>query len=61
MSAILADEPTGALDQQTGIDVLNFFSELHEEGKTIVMIIHDSAVAERAQRVIHVQDGKVMT
>ncbi|TCP31766.1 putative ABC transport system ATP-binding protein [Scopulibacillus darangshiensis] len=57
---ILADEPTGALDQKTGIEVLDFFRELNREGKTIVMITHDPSIASRAQRVVHVQDGKII-
>jgi putative ABC transport system ATP-binding protein len=58
-SLILADEPTGALDQKTGADVLDFMNELNREGKTIVMITHDPKVAERARRIIRVEDGKI--
>ena len=56
---ILADEPTGALDQKTGSEVLAFFQELNAEGKTIVMITHDVKIAEKAKRVILVEDGLI--
>lgn len=59
-SLILADEPTGALDQKTGTDVLDFMCELNREGKTIVMITHDPNVAARAKRVVRVEDGKIV-
>jgi len=59
-SLILADEPTGALDQKTGKEILNFFQELNREGSTIVMITHDAAIAEAARRIIHVQDGQII-
>lgn len=58
-SLILADEPTGALDRKTGVEVLDFMQELNQEGKTIVMITHDPTIAARAGRVIQVEDGKV--
>jgi putative ABC transport system ATP-binding protein len=58
-SLILADEPTGALDQKTGSDVLDFMNELNREGQTIIMITHDPNVADRARRVIRVEDGKI--
>jgi putative ABC transport system ATP-binding protein len=59
-SVILADEPTGALDQKTGADVLEFITELNREGKTIILITHDPNVAKRAQRVIRVEDGRII-
>jgi putative ABC transport system ATP-binding protein len=58
-SLILADEPTGALDSKTSRDVLNFLQELNDEGNTIVMITHDSAIAMEARRVVRVHDGKI--
>lgn len=58
-SLILADEPTGALDQKTGSDVLDFMCELNREGKTIVLITHDPNVAKRAGRVLRVEDGQI--
>lgn len=56
---LLADEPTGNLDQRTGQEILGLFSELHESGQTIVLVTHDPVVAERAERVIEIRDGQV--
>ena len=56
---ILADEPTGALDSRTGIEVLEFIRELNNEGNTIVLITHDNSIAEKAKRTIRLQDGKI--
>ncbi|MFZ2751137.1 MAG: ATP-binding cassette domain-containing protein, partial [Propioniciclava sp.] len=56
---ILADEPTGNLDSRSTADVLGLFDELHESGRTIVLITHEADVAERAQRVLHVRDGRL--
>ena len=56
---ILADEPTGNLDQKTGQEIMRMFQELHEAGNTIVLITHDSRVARCAQRVIRIEDGKL--
>lgn len=56
---ILADEPTGALDSDTGNDVMRLFSELHsKENRTIVIITHDKEVSRRCQRVVMIKDGK---
>jgi len=57
-SLLLADEPTGNLDSQTGADILQLFHELHESGNTIVLITHDNDVAKQAQRQIQILDGK---
>ena len=54
---LLADEPTGALDTQTGVDILNLVAELNEQGLTVVMITHDPEVAQRAGRIIWIRDG----
>lgn len=59
-SVILADEPTGALDSKTGIEVLEFIKELNDEGNTIVLITHDNSIAQRAKRVVRLQDGKII-
>ena len=59
-SIILADEPTGALDSKTGKDVLGFLKKLHKEGNTIVLITHDNTIAAQAQRVIRIQDRRVI-
>ena len=56
---ILADEPTGALDQASGKQVMELFEELNKEGVTIVMITHDAHVASKAKRVIHIIDGMI--
>jgi putative ABC transport system ATP-binding protein len=59
-SVILADEPTGALDSRTGREVLEFLQKLHSEGNTIVLITHDNSIATKAERIIRLQDGKVV-
>ncbi|WP_303820866.1 ABC transporter ATP-binding protein [Desmonostoc muscorum] len=56
---VLADEPTGALDTQTSKDVMNLLTELNEQGITIILITHESAIAAQTKRVIHIQDGVV--
>ena len=58
-SLILADEPTGALDSRTSEELLTFLKQLNEEGNTIVLITHDRSVAERANRIVSIQDGKI--
>ena len=56
---ILADEPTGALDQTTGMQIMELFQEINVEGRTIVMITHDQNIASYANRIIHIIDGKL--
>ena len=56
---LLADEPTGALDQSSGKDVLKLFQDLNEMGNTIVMITHDLNVAQSAKRIVRIVDGKL--
>jgi macrolide transport system ATP-binding/permease protein len=56
---ILADEPTGNLDSQTGSEVLALFQDLHRSGRTIVLITHDVDVAAAASRQIHLRDGRI--
>jgi putative ABC transport system ATP-binding protein len=56
---LLADEPTGNLDTRNGLEVLAIFQRLHREGRTIVMITHDRIVAEHANRLILLQDGRI--
>ena len=57
---LLADEPTGALDSRTSGQILRFFKELNEEGNTIVMITHDNSIARQAERIIRLEDGRVV-
>ena len=59
-SVILADEPTGALDSHTGREVLGFLKKLNREGDTVVLITHDNSIAVKADRIIRLQDGKVI-
>lgn len=56
---ILADEPTGNLDSKTEIEIMQILSNLHQQGKTIVVVTHDDVVSEYAQRVIHMKDGLI--
>ena len=60
-SLILADEPTGALDSNTGKQVMDLFQDLNREGKTIVLITHDLDIAQKAKRRITLKDGKVIS
>ncbi|WP_409967849.1 ABC transporter ATP-binding protein [Bengtsoniella intestinalis] len=57
---ILADEPTGALDSRTGREVLALLKELHEQGNTVILITHDNSIAAQAQRIIRLEDGRVV-
>ena len=56
-SLILADEPTGNLDSRTGQEILNLFHRLHEQGNTIIMVTHDSNVAQQTERILFIKDG----
>ena len=56
---LLADEPTGALDQKTGAQVMEIFNELNAEGRTIIMITHDINIARHAKRVVRILDGNI--
>lgn len=56
---LLADEPTGALDQKTGVQIMDLFQELHAEGKTIVMITHDEKIAQHGSRIVKILDGSL--
>ena len=58
---MLADEPTGNLDSKTGEEILQVIDELHAEGKTIVMVTHDDAIAQRAERIIRLSDGEIVS
>ena len=56
---IIADEPTGALDSQTSLEIMQLFGQLHASGKTIVMVTHEEDIAKHAQRVVYVKDGRI--
>ena len=56
---ILADEPTGNLDSASGAEILSILDGLHEQGKTLIVVTHDTEIAARAQRVIHLLDGRI--
>ena len=58
-SILFADEPTGNLDSKTGDDVMNLFINLHKQGQTIILITHEIEVANQAQRIISIKDGKI--
>lgn len=58
-SVLLADEPTGALDQKTGRQVIELFKELNREGRTIIMITHDENIAKSAGRISRILDGRI--
>ena len=58
---ILADEPTGNLDSHSGVEVMKILHELHEEGRTVILITHDNDIANEAQRVIRIQAGQIVS
>jgi putative ABC transport system ATP-binding protein len=58
-SLLLADEPTGALDTHTSIEIMNLFEKLHSEGNTIIVVTHEHDIAARAHRVISIRDGQI--
>ncbi len=56
---LLADEPTGALDSKTGVEIMALFDELHNEGNTLIVITHEREVAEYSRRIIFIKDGQI--
>ena len=60
-SILLADEPTGNLDSQTGVEIMALFDRLHQQGNTIVLVTHEHDIAEYAHRIIHIKDGQVFS
>jgi putative ABC transport system ATP-binding protein len=59
-SLLLADEPTGALDSRTAVEILGLFQDLNREGVTVVLVTHDAEVARHARRVVRFRDGRVV-
>ncbi len=58
---LLADEPTGNLDSSAGGDIMQLFSELWEQGSTVVVITHDQSLARRASRIVEIHDGLIVS
>ena len=58
---ILADEPTGNLDTHSSAEIMSIFHQLHQEGKTIILITHESDIASQAQRTVHLSDGRIVS
>lgn len=58
-SIILADEPTGNLDTSTGVEIMNLFEKLWEQGNTIILVTHEHDIAAHAHRIIHIRDGRI--
>lgn len=58
-SLILADEPTGALDSKSGVEIMQMLHDLHNDGNTVVVITHDLSIAKQAERIITIRDGKI--
>jgi putative ABC transport system ATP-binding protein len=56
---ILADEPTGALDSKTSMEVMQLLKKLHEQGMTIIVVTHESGVAYQAEKIVHIKDGQI--
>jgi len=56
---ILADEPTGALDSKTSLEVMQLLKKLHEQGLTIIVVTHESGVAYQAEKIVHIKDGQI--
>src|SRR5690606_22213220 len=56
---LLADEPTGALDTATGVEVMSIFQELHRSGRTIIVVTHEPEISRHAERIVHIRDGVI--
>ena len=60
-SVLLADEPTGALDSQTSAEIMTLFNELHDQGRTVILITHEPSIAEHARRIVRLKDGLIVS
>src|SRR5712664_843416 len=60
-SIVLADEPTGNLDSQTGEEIMGVFARLHGQGNTIILVTHEHDIAQHAHRIVHIRDGKIFS
>lgn len=60
-SILLADEPTGALDSKTGVEVMQLFYDLHQQGMTLIVVTHDNDIARQAERIVTLRDGKIIS
>ena len=58
---IFGDEPTGALNSKSAQEIMNIFSEINEEGKTVLLVTHDAKVAARTERILFMRDGKIVS
>jgi putative ABC transport system ATP-binding protein len=59
---LLADEPTGALDSKTGVEIMDLFQSLHRDnGQTVILVTHDAHVARHTERIIRISDGKIVS
>jgi putative ABC transport system ATP-binding protein len=60
-SILLADEPTGALDTKTSVEIMALFEELYQKGNTIILVTHEEDIAKHAHRIVKLRDGKVLS
>jgi putative ABC transport system ATP-binding protein len=58
-SIILADEPTGNLDSKTGVEIMNLFEQLYEQGNTLIVVTHEEDIARHARRIVRLRDGLI--
>lgn len=58
---LMADEPTGNLDSRTGVEIMKLFDDLHAQGQTIIMVTHEEDIANHAQRIVRMKDGKIIS